>query len=310
MEVEKYRHTSCQTVPSHYQEPIALDSESYIIGIDNHSSCSITNNVDDCIGHLTPSSIKIRGFQGATAYANGIGTVKWTIEDNNGIRHNILIKNTLFAPTTKQCLLCPQQWAQQAKDHFPSRRGTYSIQDDKCIELHWNQDQFCKTVSWDKSTNTALMRSASSYKRFRIFDAIMNFNNKKRQQCNHDTCVCYETTTFNSDDDLYQDENLPFQTMESINEAASTVQADDFSPQANDDRSELLQWHYRLGHLSFPKLKTLALVSIIPKKLAKVEPPKCSACLYGSMTRQAWRSKGERNNINVDLLMLLVIVSQ
>jgi hypothetical protein len=37
---------------------------------------------------------------------------------------------------------------------------------------------------------------------------------------------------------------------------------------AADDQAELMQWHHRLGHLSFQKLKQLALNGEIPKKLS------------------------------------------
>ncbi len=37
---------------------------------------------------------------------------------------------------------------------------------------------------------------------------------------------------------------------------------------ANDDQTELMQWHYCLAHLPFSKLKQLALNGQIPKKLA------------------------------------------
>jgi hypothetical protein len=40
------------------------------------------------------------------------------------------------------------------------------------------------------------------------------------------------------------------------------------------NQTKLMQWHYRLGHLPFSKLKQLALNGEIPKKLAKVKPPK------------------------------------
>jgi hypothetical protein len=34
-----------------------------------------------------------------------------------------------------------------------------------------------------------------------------------------------------------------------------------------------MQWYYRLGRLSFQKLKQLALNGEIPKKLSKLKPP-------------------------------------
>jgi hypothetical protein len=52
-----------------------------------------------------------------------------------------------------------------------------------------------------------------------------------------------------------------------------------------------MQWHYRLGHLSFQKLKQLALNGKISKKLSKLKPPKCAGCLFGAMTKLPWCSK-------------------
>jgi hypothetical protein len=60
---------------------------------------------------------------------------------------------------------------------------------------------------------------------------------------------------------------------------------------ATNDHTELMRWHYRLGHLPFVKLKQLALNGEIPKKLAKVKPPKCAGCLFGAMTKIPWRGK-------------------
>jgi hypothetical protein len=42
---------------------------------------------------------------------------------------------------------------------------------------------------------------------------------------------------------------------------------------AADNPAELIRWHYRLGHLTFAKLKQLALNGKILKKLALLNPP-------------------------------------
>ncbi len=52
-----------------------------------------------------------------------------------------------------------------------------------------------------------------------------------------------------------------------------------------------MQWHYRFDHLSFKKLKQLALNGEMPKKLSKLKPPKCAGCLFGMMTKLPWRGK-------------------
>ncbi len=52
-----------------------------------------------------------------------------------------------------------------------------------------------------------------------------------------------------------------------------------------------MRWHYPLGHLPFSRLKQLAINGKIPKKLAKVVPPRCAGCLFGAMTKIPWRGK-------------------
>jgi hypothetical protein len=66
---------------------------------------------------------------------------------------------------------------------------------------------------------------------------------------------------------------------------------EDVTLAAADDQAELMRWHYRLGHLSFQKLKQLALNGEIPKKLLKLKPPTCAGCLFGAMTKLPWRGK-------------------
>ncbi len=60
---------------------------------------------------------------------------------------------------------------------------------------------------------------------------------------------------------------------------------------AANNHTKLMCWDYRFGHLPFVKLKQFALNGEIPKKLAKVKPPKCAGCLFGTMTKIPWRSK-------------------
>eukprot|EP00957_Ditylum_brightwellii_P168032 12791373-Ditylum_brightwellii.AAC.1 len=63
------------------------------------------------------------------------------------------------------------------------------------------------------------------------------------------------------------------------------VDEDNNSAIASSNYAEILRWHYRLGHMSFPKLKKLALSNFIPKRLAKVHNLKCACCIYGAMTK-------------------------
>jgi hypothetical protein len=66
---------------------------------------------------------------------------------------------------------------------------------------------------------------------------------------------------------------------------------------AVNNQAELMRWHYCLGHLSFSKLKQLALNGEIPRRLAKVKPPACAECLFGAMTKVPWR--GQETSLEV-----------
>jgi hypothetical protein len=70
----------------------------------------------------------------------------------------------------------------------------------------------------------------------------------------------------------------------------------DIALAAAEDQAELMWWHYCLGHLSFQKLKQLALNNEIPKKLSKLKPPKCAGCLFGAMTKLPWLSKASASS--------------
>jgi GAG-pre-integrase domain len=59
------------------------------------------------------------------------------------------------------------------------------------------------------------------------------------------------------------------------------------------NQAELLRWNYRLGHISMHRIQRMASTGILPSRIARCKVPLCQACVYGMMTRRAWRSKGE-----------------
>jgi len=116
----------------------------------------------------------------------------------------------------------------------------------------------------------------------------------------------------NEDDNTVRNSNLPPTSCEenpsndSIQRGSLTfdpnppeAKEEDFPLSAADDQAELMHWHYRLGHLTFAKLKQLALNGEIPKKLALLNPPKCTGCLFGVMTKIPWHDKVPKSSHKV-----------
>ena len=57
---------------------------------------------------------------------------------------------------------------------------------------------------------------------------------------------------------------------------------------ANSLQGEFLRWHYRLGHMSYAKMKILAILRLILRSLLKVRPSLFSHFKFGSISRKPW----------------------
>ena len=96
--------------------PVRFDSDSYPIGVDSHASKCMVNKAhlfEDL--RLNEAKGQVSGISDGLAIA-GEGTFKFTIKDDEGIQHTIRIKNSLYVPDMRRCLLSPQHWAQEAGD--------------------------------------------------------------------------------------------------------------------------------------------------------------------------------------------------
>jgi hypothetical protein len=88
---------------------------------------------------------------------------------------------------------------------------------------------------------------------------------------------------------------IPFD-LDHDNHPAKLTSQDDATSNL-DSQSELLPWHYCLGHLPFANLRLMAIREEIPKQLASYRVPRCQSCLYGQATKRPWRTKGQTHHI-------------
>jgi hypothetical protein len=257
----------------------------------------------------------------------GKGTFKFTIGDDNGRRHNIRIPEFLYVPGITKCLLSPQHWAQTAADKKKTWMGNF---DDCCI-LFWDGGQKTVPFSNMTNVPTYFMApSLCTYQTFvATFEACEapffqmetvlqvpgctllrenaeitpeEFVAEEDFHCGNRKWLINDKV--NEDDETIRTSNVPGKTAapdESIrrgpliflifNPSPPIAEDEDVPLAATDDQAELMQWHYHLGHLSFQKLKQLAINGETPMKLSKLKPPKCAGCLFGAMTKLPWRGK-------------------
>jgi len=180
--------TSSTPDPNHPSQ-VNFDTDSFIIGVDNHASRTLSNNKRHFIGYIRRlDNLFINGINGKLPI-RGIGTIQWKIEDDDGKVHAIRIPNTFYVSQLEHCILSPQHWAQEADDHFPLMNGITSTTQARSELLRWSQGKFQRTVMMDPETNTPRFRSASGTIRYRAFEA--EFRRINKHEAHHFGCQCH-----------------------------------------------------------------------------------------------------------------------
>jgi hypothetical protein len=259
----------------------------------------------------------------------GMGTFKFKIKDDNGMLHKIDIPSRLYVPELKRCIQSPQHWVQEAKDNYPRPKGTRMSQDNEFYYLYWGQAKYWKSIPYNLLTIVPILYTAALLHAYRAFattfedmevpffwwERVLQFPQHGRtvnkpelvpEEFVVDEDVNYRKNVSasegaNADDRTVKTANLPLPPQQekpskvtqqgplTFDPSPLTKEAEDVQLSAADKQAKLMWLHYRLGHLTFPKLKQLALNGKISKKLTKVLLPKCAGCLFGLITKLPWQ---------------------
>ncbi len=152
---------------------IAFDYGSQKIAIDNCSSlCLTTTGKDFLPGTVRKCNVLVTGV-GGIIKCKTKGTVSWTIEDDQGRSHDIIIPDTPMCTEIPHRLLSPQHWAQEIerKSRLPmlERWRPMCITNSDSTKLSWGRGKFTKTVALDRKKNVAIMTTKPGIKRYTSF---------------------------------------------------------------------------------------------------------------------------------------------
>jgi hypothetical protein len=189
--------------------------------------------------------------------------------------------------------------------------------------MEWRHRTLRKTIPWDKRTNTVRFCTAPDTRQFRAFADQFDAKNKtaERERVCYDAHVEWDANVV-SDDDLdgeadwggaeSDDETVAAHNTErrraneeNLSDLMRNTPGFKARPTAiideeleklscQDPQTEMLRWHYRLDHLPFKKIKGMAELGLLPKRLAQVTSPKCTGYMFGYMTNKPCRSKGKK----------------
>jgi hypothetical protein len=286
----------------------SFDSDSFLVAIDNCSSRCITNCMTDFVGKPKRVKLSVLGI-GGNAMATYVGTVRWSIEDNDGKRHDFLIPNTYYNEQCPYRLLSPQHWSAE----IGAEQQAWSATDSKAVTLFWEKNRYKRTIRLDGSTNVALLRTAPTYHGFHSFCAQISLVQGPLQESDFmsmpDMVVTDDEESVSSEleqspttDDERPAErlhpDLPAEVFDHSIEATKSVHVipEDVETQHNSPQAEYLAKHYRLGHPSMQKMRRMAENGALPKRLLLAKPPKCLAYMYCKATKRPWRTKAPTNS--------------
>jgi hypothetical protein len=80
-------------------------------------------------------NLVVKGFANTKTPITYNSTIRWTIVDDSGKYRDIIIPNTYYVPDCGVLLLSPQHWAQEVKDNFPEKDGTFFATFNNRVEL-------------------------------------------------------------------------------------------------------------------------------------------------------------------------------
>ena len=131
-------------------ERISFSGEPTEFGTDNcatHHICSLLSLFTD----MRPApTIGVTGVAGSLQ-ASGIGTIKFILTDDQGLKHNIQLKNVIYLPESAKNLISTTQWSKDKADNCGVlSRGTFST-------FMWDNDTKRKHIAHPPSCPIPLM---------------------------------------------------------------------------------------------------------------------------------------------------------
>lgn len=148
---EQSKPTSCK-----------FDKDSVKIAIDNCSSYCRTPNMQDFIEPPGACNIPISGL--GDVQVKKIGTVKWSILDDDGCKHTFQIPGVLYIETIPYHIWSPQHWSQTLPKGSAECVTTADM-----VTLKWEHHKYTRTIPLCKQSNIALLRTAPSFKKYYQF---------------------------------------------------------------------------------------------------------------------------------------------
>ena len=267
-----------------------FDTDSGEVGIDNRASGCFSHVITDFIGPMRDCNRVVKGFGGSRTSNVKMGTLKWSWEDDKGIKTTHLIPNSYYSQVGGVRLLSPQHFAQELGKKGAVAGSRTSAKD---IALHWGTDEV-KTVPLDRRNNVATFHLSPGYEAFNAYCM--------QSEADEDTGPkgsAWDDEESDNRDIVHavkrERDWMPYRPIAYDTEGRRLDQMSHMESKRMNLEGEMLQLHCNMGHIHPDRLKLMARQGIIFPKFQHVRMPFCAACAYGKAIRKPWRSRTSNN---------------
>ena len=152
-------------------EVLPIDSDCYQFAIDTCTTYHICKHKELFVGDISNcNGLFIQGIGGKTE-VSGYGTIKVRLIDDDGIKHDLLISNTLYVPECPTNLICPQKWSQSCSNPL----GTGEITVGATTLLFWDDKKFSKVVHHHPQMGIPIITVNDGYTKAKAFMSTSKF---------------------------------------------------------------------------------------------------------------------------------------
>ena len=114
--------------------------------------------------------INIQGLN-SKVKATGYGTISFTVLDDSGQLHKMIVNNVLYVPEAPINLLSPQRWSQTSDDKRGTLEATFGYE----TIMVWGDQQYMKTIQHHPDLNIPLLTVNEGFDKASVFFAGMDF---------------------------------------------------------------------------------------------------------------------------------------
>ena len=271
----------------------AFDTDSGEVGIDNRASGCFSHVIDDFVGPVRDCNRIVKGFRGSRTSNVKMGTLKWSWDDDEGVKTTHLIPNSYYLKIGGVRLLSTQHFAQESQKNNKSAGSRTTA---GTITLTWGKG-LTRTVPLDRRSNVATFHLSPGYEKFSAFCAQAKVDLEKNMDPVSTQWQREQLDHRDEASDKTPDRAWPTSSANAFNleGRVKIPQSSDLEDKRESMKAELLQLHHNMGHIHPDRLKLMAKQGIIPPKYRHTEMPFCAACAYGKATRKPWRSRTSNN---------------